>query len=93
MLLEVGLERFDAFGRYFGTKLRNYETMKLRLGQAILTGPGHFDMTQCPGLWCGRNVIFLPLFRNVWWLAELIYFGAVVQLTTLQQFCRYDVYE
>ena len=43
--------------------------------------------------WCGRNVIFLPLFRNVWWFAELIYFGAVVQLTTLQQFCRYDVYE
>ena len=50
-------------------------------------------MAQCPGLWCGRNVIFLQLFRNVWWLAELIYFGAVVQLTTLQQFCRYDVYE
>ena len=43
--------------------------------------------------WHGRNVIFLPLFRNVWWLAELIYFGAVVQLTTLQQLCRYDVYE
>ena len=26
-------------------------------------------------------------------LSELIYYGAVVQLTLLQQFCRYDVYE
>ena len=51
-----------------------------------------FDMAQCPGLWCSRNVIFTSL-ATCGGFAELIYFGAVVQLTILQQFCRYDVYE
>ena len=53
-----------------------------------------FYMAQCPGLWRSRNVI-LPSFAifTCDGFAELIYFGAVMQLTLLQQFCRYDVYE
>ena len=35
----------------------------------------------------------LHCFATCGGFAELVYFGAVVQLTLLQQFCRYNVYE